>query len=90
MAGHGWGPARQGAGLEQPQGSAAGSGEQARRSPQPPTAAVAAPAPTRCQIILHPKWGSSVYPASMFTKAPLPAVVEAIDGAVAALRDQLC
>ena len=34
-----------------------------------------------CKIILHPKWGSSVYPASMFAKAPLDAVEEAIAGA---------
>jgi hypothetical protein len=41
------------------------------------------------QIILHPKWGSSVYPASMFAKAPLPAVQQAIAEAVAALKDSL-
>lgn len=41
------------------------------------------------QIILHPKWGSSVYPASIFAKAPLAAVTAAIDDAVAALKDRL-
>jgi hypothetical protein len=41
------------------------------------------------QIILHPKWGSSVYPASMFAKAPLEAVTAAIHYAVAALKDRL-
>jgi hypothetical protein len=30
-----------------------------------------------CKILLHPKWGSAVYPASMFTTAP-PHVVEAL------------
>ncbi|KAL4855255.1 ATP-dependent RNA helicase DDX1 [Chlorella vulgaris] len=40
-------------------------------------------------IILHPKWGSSVYPASIFAKAPLAAVTAAIDDAVAALKDRL-
>eukprot|EP00271_Cylindrocystis_brebissonii_P022042 TRINITY_DN8252_c0_g1_i3.p1 TRINITY_DN8252_c0_g1~~TRINITY_DN8252_c0_g1_i3.p1 ORF type:complete len:183 (-),score=18.03 TRINITY_DN8252_c0_g1_i3:787-1335(-) len=24
-----------------------------------------------CKVILHPRWGSAVYPATMFTKAPL-------------------
>ncbi|KAI3429551.1 hypothetical protein D9Q98_005639 [Chlorella vulgaris] len=42
-----------------------------------------------CKIILHPKWGSSVYPASIFAKAPLAAVTAAIDDAVAALKDRL-
>ncbi len=41
------------------------------------------------QIILHPKWGSNVYPASLFAKAPAAVVVAAIDEAVAALRDRL-
>lgn len=45
--------------------------------------------PCILQIILHPKWGSSVYPASMFAKAPLEAVTAAIDEAVAALKDSL-
>lgn len=36
------------------------------------------------QIILHPKWGSSVYPASIFAKAPLEAVTEALRKAEAA------
>lgn len=31
-----------------------------------------------CKVILHPKWGSSVYPATLFAKAPLEAVLEAI------------
>ncbi|EFN59706.1 hypothetical protein CHLNCDRAFT_133264 [Chlorella variabilis] len=42
-----------------------------------------------CKIILHPKWGSNVYPASLFAKAPLAAVVAAIEEAVAALRERL-
>ena len=31
-----------------------------------------------CKIILHPVWGSSVYPASFFTKAPLEMLQKAI------------
>lgn len=30
------------------------------------------------QILLHPKWGSAVYPASLFTKAPLDSLLAAI------------
>jgi len=32
-----------------------------------------------CKILLHPKWGSHVYPASLFTTAPLDVVVQVID-----------
>lgn len=31
-----------------------------------------------CKVILHPKWGSSVYPATFFAKAPLESVLDAI------------
>eukprot|EP00245_Coleochaete_scutata_P002668 TRINITY_DN13625_c0_g1_i2.p1 TRINITY_DN13625_c0_g1~~TRINITY_DN13625_c0_g1_i2.p1 ORF type:complete len:181 (+),score=38.00 TRINITY_DN13625_c0_g1_i2:110-652(+) len=31
-----------------------------------------------CKVVLHPRWGSSVYPATMFTKAPLDALLETI------------
>jgi hypothetical protein len=41
------------------------------------------------QVILHPKWGSSVYPASLFAKAPLEVLTAAIDEAVAALAGRL-
>eukprot|EP00854_Cymbomonas_tetramitiformis_P005610 gene5610-6795_t len=30
------------------------------------------------QVVLHPKWGSSVYPSSMFAKAPLEELLAAI------------
>jgi hypothetical protein len=30
------------------------------------------------QVVLHPKWGSSIYPATMFTKAPLEELQMAI------------
>lgn len=50
-------------------------------------AALLKPPRPSLQIILHPRWGSSVYPASMFTKAPLDAVQVAVAGAVAALKD---
>eukprot|EP00232_Nephroselmis_pyriformis_P012742 CAMPEP_0182899376 /NCGR_PEP_ID=MMETSP0034_2-20130328/28042_1 /TAXON_ID=156128 /ORGANISM="Nephroselmis pyriformis, Strain CCMP717" /LENGTH=170 /DNA_ID=CAMNT_0025033403 /DNA_START=29 /DNA_END=541 /DNA_ORIENTATION=+ len=31
-----------------------------------------------CKVVLHPQWGSSVYPATMFTKAPLADLQAAI------------
>lgn len=31
-----------------------------------------------CKIILHPRWGSAVYPSSLFTKAPLDRLTAAI------------
>ena len=31
-----------------------------------------------CKVLLHPKWGSAVYPASAFTDAPLESVKEVI------------
>ena len=30
------------------------------------------------QVLLHPKWGSAVYPATMVTAALLPALLEAL------------
>lgn len=39
------------------------------------------------QVVLHPKWGSSVYPASLFAKAPLIALQQAIMAANVLLRD---
>lgn len=38
------------------------------------------------QIVLHPRWGSAVYPATLFTKAPLAQLVEAIKEAEALLQ----
>ena len=29
-------------------------------------------------MVLHPKWGSSIYPSTMFTKAPLEDLMQAI------------
>mmetsp|Transcript_35378 Transcript_35378/g.42594 ORF Transcript_35378/g.42594 Transcript_35378/m.42594 type:complete len:96 (+) Transcript_35378:42-329(+) len=37
-----------------------------------------------CKVTIHPKWGTSVYPATMFTKAPkdeLLAAIKQIEGA---------
>uniref|UniRef100_A0A7S0RSJ5 Methylmalonic aciduria and homocystinuria type D protein n=1 Tax=Chlamydomonas leiostraca TaxID=1034604 RepID=A0A7S0RSJ5_9CHLO len=34
-----------------------------------------------CKVLLHPRWGSAVYPASMFTTAPADALQAAIDAA---------
>eukprot|EP00238_Polyblepharides_amylifera_P014948 CAMPEP_0196580022 /NCGR_PEP_ID=MMETSP1081-20130531/26406_1 /TAXON_ID=36882 /ORGANISM="Pyramimonas amylifera, Strain CCMP720" /LENGTH=176 /DNA_ID=CAMNT_0041899773 /DNA_START=37 /DNA_END=567 /DNA_ORIENTATION=- len=31
-----------------------------------------------CKVVLHPTWGSSIYPSTMFTKAPLADLVQAI------------
>jgi len=33
------------------------------------------------QILLHPIWGSAVYPATMFTTAPLDTLLKAIEAA---------
>jgi len=38
-----------------------------------------------CKIVLHPQWRSAVYPASMFTKAPLDDLKQAINEAEKAL-----
>ena len=32
-----------------------------------------------CKILLHPKWGSSVYPATVFTDAPYSAVAQLLE-----------
>ncbi len=40
------------------------------------------------QVVLHPRWGSSVYPASLFAKAPLDAVQHAIRETEEELRAQ--
>jgi len=32
-----------------------------------------------CKILLHPKWGSSVYPATLFTTAPVAELVQALE-----------
>ena len=42
-----------------------------------------------CKIVLHPRWGSNVYPASMFAKAPPEAVAAALQRAEAALAERL-
>ena len=39
-----------------------------------------------CKVALHPRWGSSVYPASIFTKAPAEEATEAL----AAVAAELC
>lgn len=30
------------------------------------------------QVVLHPKWGSSIYPSTLFTKAPVEDLLQAI------------
>jgi len=39
-----------------------------------------------CKVALHPRWGSSVYPASLFTKAPAEAAEVALAEAARELR----
>jgi hypothetical protein len=39
-----------------------------------------------CKVVLHPKWGTSVYPATLFARAPAAAVEEAVRGAEEQLR----
>ena len=29
-----------------------------------------------CRVVLHPQWGTAVYPATLFTDAPLEALLE--------------
>lgn len=38
-----------------------------------------------CRVVLHPKWATSVYPASLFAKAPLEELLAAIREAEAKL-----
>ena len=38
------------------------------------------------QIVLHPRWGSAVYPATLFAKAPLQLLLEAIKEVEAELQ----
>jgi hypothetical protein len=38
------------------------------------------------QIVLHPRWGSAVYPATLFTKAPLQPLLDAIKETEAELQ----
>ena len=42
-----------------------------------------------CKIVLHPRWGSSVYPATLFARAPVEAVAAAIEEAVAEVAPRL-
>ncbi|KIY94315.1 hypothetical protein MNEG_13646 [Monoraphidium neglectum] len=39
-----------------------------------------------CKVVLHPKWGTSVYPATLFARAPFEALQAAIKGAEEHLR----
>jgi hypothetical protein len=32
-----------------------------------------------CKVLLHPLWGSAVYPATLFTTAPKDTVTEILD-----------
>jgi Methylmalonic aciduria and homocystinuria type D protein len=31
-----------------------------------------------CKVILHPKWGASMYPASLFAKAPVEVLADVL------------
>lgn len=39
-----------------------------------------------CKVVLHPQWGSAVYPATIFTKAPKDALTAAVAAAEAEIR----
>ena len=39
-----------------------------------------------CKVALHPTWGSAVYPASIFTKAPLDVLQNALQATEAEIR----
>jgi len=41
-----------------------------------------------CKILLHPQWGSAVYPATLFTKAPPELVVEKLSAFRSGAYDQ--
>lgn len=41
-----------------------------------------------CKIALHPTWGSAMYPASIFTKAPVTALQHAVQVTEAEIREQ--
>lgn len=32
-----------------------------------------------CKVLLHPQWGSAVYPATLFTTAPVAIVVQKLN-----------
>lgn len=38
----------------------------------------------RCKVLLHPQWGSSVYPASLFCNAPADVVKKLLEGRLVA------
>ena len=40
-----------------------------------------------CKVILHPRWGSAVYPSSIFAKAPAEAVQQAVQATEEALAN---
>lgn len=37
-----------------------------------------------CKVLLHPQWGSSVYPASLFCNAPADVVKKLLEGRLVA------
>ena len=41
-----------------------------------------------CHILLHPRWGSACYPATMFSTAPRPDLIAALSAASGALQTQ--
>lgn len=43
-----------------------------------------------CKVLLHPEWGSYVYPASFFAKAPLEVLKAAIQAADEAVMKSTC
>eukprot|EP00887_Chlorella_sp_A99_P003154 scaffold9.g3154.t1 len=43
-----------------------------------------------CKVVLHPRWGSAVYPATLFAKAPAAEVAATLAAAAEELAPRLC
>ena len=42
-----------------------------------------------CKVLLHPQWGSAVYPATIFTTAPTAKVIEILNSLREGIYDEL-
>ena len=41
----------------------------------------------RMQVLIHPRWGTSVYPATLFTKAPINVLKKVIEEVESEMAD---
>ena len=41
----------------------------------------------RAQVLIHPRWGTSVYPATLFTKAPINVLKKVIEEVESEMAD---